>query len=56
MIWDKVQSLNDEYDVNKAGILDGGDDFYASNCNEDTDDTEEDEDGKDADDKWWWWW
>ena len=50
MILDKVQSLNYEYDVNKAGILDGGDDFDASNCNEDTDDTEEDEDDKDDDD------
>ena len=50
MIWDQVQSLNYEYDVNKAGILDGGDDFDASNCNEDTDDTEEDAYGKDADD------
>ena len=45
MILDKVQSLNDEYDVNKSGILDGGDDFDTCNCNENTDDTEEDEDG-----------
>ena len=45
MILDQVQSLNDEYDGNKSGILDSGDDFDASNCNEDTDDTEEDEDG-----------
>ena len=45
MILDQVQSLNDEYDGNKAGILDGGDDFDASNCNEDTHDTEEDEYG-----------
>ena len=43
MILDQVQSLNDEYDGNKAGILDG--DFDASNCNEDTYDTEEDEYG-----------